>query len=189
MVYINSCNCSLRNRKVGAYGSCMMFPMGGRVNRERQEQCASWRASLLSFINAYVGELITEEMAADRDFKYLAILDHKSHLSTSNANKRKPSATSSHTAQKRSQSMSSIPLCAFIVRFASILEATPIALKNSICPFSEDHCEDDYDDQDEGGDEDEDSCFILDAKDYGSISRFYNHSCRPNVNIQNVKAP
>jgi hypothetical protein len=39
-----------------------------------------------SFINAYVGELITEEMATKRDFKYLAILDHKSHLYTTDRN-------------------------------------------------------------------------------------------------------
>jgi hypothetical protein len=42
-----------------------------------------------SFINAYVGELITEEMATKRDFKYLAILDHTSHLCTTDNKKRK----------------------------------------------------------------------------------------------------
>ncbi len=46
-----------------------------------------------------------------------------------------------------------------------------------------DYDEEDYDDDD---DDDDDSCFILDAKHYGSISRFYNHSCKPNVHIQNV---
>jgi hypothetical protein len=40
-------------------------------------------------MNAYVGELITEEMATKRDFKYLAILDHKSHLYTYDNKKRK----------------------------------------------------------------------------------------------------
>jgi hypothetical protein len=40
-------------------------------------------------MNAYVGELITEEMATKRDFKYLAILDHKSHLYTNDNKKRK----------------------------------------------------------------------------------------------------
>jgi len=44
---------------------------------------------LESFVNAYVGELITEEMATKRDFKYLAILDHKSHLHTTDNKKRK----------------------------------------------------------------------------------------------------
>ncbi|CAF4258289.1 unnamed protein product [Rotaria sp. Silwood2] len=44
-----------------------------------------------SFINAYVGELITEEIATKRDFKYLAILDHKSHLNTTDNKKRKAS--------------------------------------------------------------------------------------------------
>lgn len=43
--------------------------------------------------------------------------------------------------------------------------------------------DDDEDDEDQNKD---DSCFILDAKYYGSISRFYNHSCKPNVQIQNV---
>lgn len=43
---------------------------------------------LCSFINAYVGELVSEEMAATRDFKYLAILDHKSHLYTHQTKKR-----------------------------------------------------------------------------------------------------
>lgn len=42
-----------------------------------------------SFINAYVGELITEEIATKRDFKYLAILDHKSHLYTGENKKQK----------------------------------------------------------------------------------------------------
>jgi hypothetical protein len=37
-----------------------------------------------------VGELITEDMATKRDFKYLAILDHKSHLYTTDSKKRKP---------------------------------------------------------------------------------------------------
>lgn len=41
-----------------------------------------------SFINAYVGELITEEIATKRDFKYLAILDHKSHVNTTTDNKK-----------------------------------------------------------------------------------------------------
>lgn len=44
-----------------------------------------------SFINAYTGELITEEMASTRDYKYLAILDHKSHLSTNGHQKRQSS--------------------------------------------------------------------------------------------------
>ena len=44
-----------------------------------------------SFLNAYVGELITERIARKRDFKYLAILDHKSHVHTIGNKKRKGS--------------------------------------------------------------------------------------------------
>lgn len=44
-----------------------------------------------SFLNAYVGELITERIARKRDFKYLAILDHKSHVCTIGNKKRKSS--------------------------------------------------------------------------------------------------
>ena len=44
-------------------------------------------ASSVSFINAYVGELITEDMAVERDFTYLAILDHKSLLYSNDAHR------------------------------------------------------------------------------------------------------
>ncbi|CAF3483956.1 unnamed protein product [Rotaria sp. Silwood1] len=119
-----------------------------------------------SFINAYVGELITEEMATKRDFKYLAILDHKSHLNTTDNKKR----TESPIKDKLND--------------ISILNVRGrIPVKRCIKLLSDN--EDDENDEDDD-DDDDDSCFILDAKHYGAISRFYNHSCKPNVHIQNV---
>jgi histone-lysine N-methyltransferase SETDB1 len=52
--------------------------------------------------------------------------------------------------------------------------------------ISTDSRTDDEENDDDDEHENDDSCFILDAKHYGSISRFYNHSCKPNVHIQNV---
>ena len=48
-------------------------------------------ASSASFINAYVGELITEDMAIERDYTYLAILDHKSLLRSNDAHREQQS--------------------------------------------------------------------------------------------------
>lgn len=45
------------------------------------------------------------------------------------------------------------------------------------------------DDDDASDTDDETSSYIIDAKHYGSVSRFYNHSCKPNVHIQNVNLP
>ncbi|CAF1263192.1 unnamed protein product [Rotaria magnacalcarata] len=116
-----------------------------------------------SFINAYVGELINGDMAANRDFKYLAILDHQSHLET-NDNK------------NRQQVMKN--------NLNDVLNAkTQIPVKCIRLSHDGQQSDDDDDDDDE---EDEDSCFIIDAKHYGSISRFCNHSCKPNVEIQNI---
>ncbi|CAF1044890.1 unnamed protein product [Adineta ricciae] len=95
-----------------------------------------------SFLNAYVGELITEQMARKRDFKYLAILDHKSHVHTIGNKKRKGSKK-------------------------GYLNHERISITTNRCVrISSDSS--------------------IDAKYYGSISRFYNHSCKPNVHIQNV---
>ncbi|CAF0786002.1 unnamed protein product [Rotaria sordida] len=119
-----------------------------------------------SFINAYVGELITEQMAAKRDFKYLAILDHKSHLTATNNKNRKESSIKNKLDDVR------------------ILNAkNRIPVKCCIRSLNDTQTDNEDDDNDE---DDDDSCFILDAKHYGSISRFYNHSCKPNVHIQNV---
>ena len=57
-----------------------------------------------------------------------------------------------------------------------ILDTSWFALKHRVHSSREDHQDDD----------DDVGSFILDAKQYGSISRFYNHSCKPNVTIQNV---
>ncbi|UJR36083.1 hypothetical protein I4U23_028819 [Adineta vaga] len=118
-----------------------------------------------SFLNAYVGELITETMARKRDFKYLAILDHRSHGHTTGRKKRKKSMKNCLNYMRTSDERISIP-AKRCVRLSS---------------------DSSNDDEDEDSDnEDEESCLILDAKHYGSISRFYNHSCKPNVHIQNV---
>ena len=53
-------------------------------------------------------------------------------------------------------------------------------------PTTTSHASDDDDNDDDDDENDDEACFILDAKNYGSISRFYNHSCKPNVYIQNV---
>ncbi len=65
----------------------------------------------------------------------------------------------------------------------SILEIPRIPVKRCVRLSTDSQS----DDEDEANDDDnDDACFILDAKHYGSISRFYNHSCKPNVHIQNV---
>jgi len=64
-----------------------------------------------------------------------------------------------------------------------ILEEIRIPIKRCV-RLSTDSLSDDGDENND--EENDDPCFILDAKHYGSISRFYNHSCKPNVNIQNV---
>jgi hypothetical protein len=63
-----------------------------------------------------------------------------------------------------------------------IVEITRVPIKRCV-RISIDSQTDDEDDDEQ---ENDDSCFILDAKHYGSISRFYNHSCKPNVHIQNI---
>ncbi|CAF3070125.1 unnamed protein product [Rotaria sp. Silwood2] len=119
-----------------------------------------------SFINAYVGELITEEIATKRDFKYLAILDHKSHLNTTDNKKRKAS-----------------PIKNKLNNVGILNGKSRIPVKHCVQLLNDSQTDNEDDDNDE---DDDDSCFILDAKHYGSISRFYNHSCKPNVHIQNV---
>ncbi|CAF3631709.1 unnamed protein product [Adineta steineri] len=123
-----------------------------------------------SFMNAYVGELITEEMATKRDFKYLAILDHTSHLYTNDNNKRKQSMKNCFNYNR------------------IIDETNQIPIKRCVRLSTDSISDEDDNDDDDGDSDDEEnhSCFILDAKYYGSISRFYNHSCKPNIHIQNV---
>jgi len=65
----------------------------------------------------------------------------------------------------------------------SLLETTRIPVKRCVRLSTDSQSDDEEEDNDQ---ENDDSCFILDAKHYGSISRFYNHSCKPNVHIQNV---
>ena len=71
----------------------------------------------------------------------------------------------------------------YLLFFGKFLGTNKIPIKR--CIRLSNDSETDYEDEEIEDDED-DSCFILDARHYGSISRFYNHSCKPNVHIQNV---
>jgi len=126
-----------------------------------------------SFINAYSGELITEEMAAKRDYKYLASLDHKSRLSMNNEQKNREKVAKGFAKKSGKR-----PPMAF--------KSTSRQSIDSPTMSDSSNDEDEDKDKDKDGDDEDDACFILDAKNYGSISRFYNHSCKPNVYTQNV---
>jgi hypothetical protein len=67
-----------------------------------------------------------------------------------------------------------------------LLDANRLSVKHSTHLSTNIQYTDADEDEDEDNDDDDEPCFIIDAKHYGSISRFYNHSCKPNVYTQNV---
>lgn len=145
---------------------------------------------VFSFINAYVGELITEEMAMKRDFKYLAMLDHKSMFGTMGKKKRQQVYTQHVKLITNGKDKNIVAVERKENLFWNV-EKENTATKHCVRLSTDSLIDGDDDDDEEEmlshSPNHEDSCFILDAKHYGSISRFYNHSCKPNVHIQNVK--
>ncbi|CAF0956757.1 unnamed protein product [Didymodactylos carnosus] len=124
-----------------------------------------------TFITYYSGELCTNKEANNRDFRYQADLDFFKQY----VNKK---MTANEQNESVNDDESDVNNKSQIERDKQENQQTSYKRRGPLTTEKATVIVDDSDDDNDG--------YTIDAKHYGCVSRFYNHSCSPNIMVQNV---